>query len=107
VHTLMEVQLTERPGLRLLGNRLALAWEEDLAVCLGPLHVRMAGVRPRRLADRRMVFEPVADRESGWVEVTNESESPREVRVRFGAREEWRRRVLAPDEVWRIEIGEP
>jgi 4-amino-4-deoxy-L-arabinose transferase-like glycosyltransferase len=102
VHVLMEAQLTQRPGLRLLSNREKLEWERDMAVCLGPLDIRMTGARPVRLADQRLSFQPEGDAEAATVQITNAADSPRRVSLRLGRQSPWQRRNLTPGEVWRV-----
>jgi len=102
VYTLMDVPLTERPGLRLLSNRKQLDWENTMALCLGPLDVQTTGVRPLLLADQRLSFEPAPEATQTAVQITNASDSPRRVKVRIGHRRSWQQRVLEPDEVWRV-----
>jgi len=102
VHILMDVPLTERPGLRLLSNRARLERDDDMAVCLGPLDVRMTGVRPVRLADQRLSFEPEAGATTATVQITNTSDSPSRVKLRLGQQSPWQLRELAPGEVWRV-----
>lgn len=101
IYSLMEVPLEERPGLRLLSNREQLGWDDDMALCLGPLDVRMTGIRPLQMADQRLIFESVSG-SAGTLQITNTSDSPRRVKLRIGRQNPWQRRVLAPGEVWRV-----
>jgi 4-amino-4-deoxy-L-arabinose transferase-like glycosyltransferase len=102
VHVLMETPLTQRAGLRLLSNRENLDWDDDIAACLGPLDVRMTGVRPIRISDQCLSFEPEGDASSSTVQITNASDSLRRVKLRLGRQNPWQRRDLEPGEVWRV-----
>jgi hypothetical protein len=102
VHVLKVVPLTERPGLRLLSNRDRLEWREDMALCLGPLDVRMTGLRPKQLADRRLVFERTPGSPRTVVQITNASGTPRRVQLRLNSGPGWERRELGSGEVWRV-----
>ena len=60
-------------------DAIKLDWDDDIAVCLGPLDVRMTGVRPIRISDRCLSFEPEGDANSSTVQITNASDLLRRV----------------------------
>ena len=72
-----------------------------MALCLGPLHVRITGARPVQLADQRLWLEPDLDAARVVVQVMNESTTVRKVQLRLGRASGWQTRALAPGEVWR------
>jgi 4-amino-4-deoxy-L-arabinose transferase-like glycosyltransferase len=94
---------TEKPFVRIVSNHPRLEWTPSLAACWGPWRVRTENARIVRASEDEFVVEASAAGK-GAVQVTNESEAPQPVRVRFtgGGTEVVESAVLAPKQTLRV-----
>lgn len=106
IHLLAEGPKTRRSHPRLLSNHPRLEWTDPLLTQVGPLQLRLHGVRG--VAARGNDLQLRTGSGSPSVRVTNRSEHPQWVRVRFvGGKIETRvERELAPGESWLASAAE-
>jgi hypothetical protein len=76
-----EAPRTRRTRMAVLSNRPRLTWRGSLATAIGPLRVKLDGVK--RVDHRAETFRLEADSKAAYVELTNESEKALNLRVQF------------------------
>ncbi len=102
LHELARCDLEGQAPLFLVSNHPRLEWTPRMAAGVGPLLVRMEGVKVQQASEHHFVFQ--RDGAGGSVSVVNQSPAPRFVRIRIlgtGPAVDERRR-LQPGETWRV-----
>jgi Dolichyl-phosphate-mannose-protein mannosyltransferase len=86
VYELLSAPLLRKVPVRVISNHPRLEWTDRMAVCFGPLSLRMDHVRVDYASEKELVFEPLSsagtDTPSGTVTISNISDGKLKLSVR-------------------------
>ena len=91
--------------VQIVSNHPRLEWTADMATIIGSFSLRMQGVKLIQSRGEEFVLGSETN-STGKVTVTNVSETPKKVRVRFAGKDgSAQERMLSPGEIWQIQTG--
>ncbi len=105
IYTLLRWPASGDAFVQIVSNHPRLEWTADMATIIGSFSLRMQGVKLIQSRGEEFVFESET-KSTGKVTVTNVSETPKKVRVRFAGKDgSAQERMLSPGEIWQIQTG--